>query len=166
MPPLVDTVIFKNHPSTLLHPDVINKYLTDEITAGRMSGPFPLLHVERILRGAIFCSPLLISVQIQQPGTPDKLRVCRHLSKGNKHTPSTNSHIQKEDFPTRFDTASRVADIVGSLPSDRRSFSSFLMGFTSGDPLLLGLHLWWLASYGFTSGGQLYTVSPLVANST
>jgi hypothetical protein len=28
-----------------------------------------------------------------------------------------NSHIHKEDFPTRFDTASRVADIVGLFPS-------------------------------------------------
>ena len=112
MPPLTDTVIFKNHPSTILFPDTVDKYLTDELLAGRMSGPFTLQRVENILRGPIFCSPLLVSIQIQQPGTPDKLRVCRHLSKGDKNTPSTNSHIQKEDFPTRFDTASKVADIV------------------------------------------------------
>ena len=116
MPPLTNTVIFKNHPSTLIYSDTVDKYLTDELTAGRMSGPFSLQHAEDILRGPIFCSPLLVSVQIQQPGTPDKLRVCRHLSKGDKNTPSMNSHIQKEDFPTRFDTASRVADIVGSSP--------------------------------------------------
>lgn len=116
MPPLLDTVIFKNHPSTFLHSDVVDKYLTDELDAGRMSGPFSLQHVENILHGAIFCSPLLVSVQIQQPGMPDKLRVCRHLSKGDKNTPSMNSHIHKEDFPTRFDTASRVADIVRLFP--------------------------------------------------
>ena len=115
MPPLTDTVIFKNHPSTILFPDTVDKYLTDELLAGRMSGPFSLQHVENVLRGPIFCSPLLVSIQIQQPGTPDKLRVCRHLSKGDKNTPSTNSHIHKEDFPTRFDTASKVADIVRSL---------------------------------------------------
>lgn len=114
MPLLTHTVIFKNHPSTLIHSDVVDKYLTDELDAGRMSGPFSLQHVESILRGPVFCSPLLISVQIQQPGMPDKLRVCQHLSKGDKATPSMNSHIHKEDFPTRFDTASRVADIVGS----------------------------------------------------
>lgn len=119
MPPLSDTVIFKNHPSAFLHSEVIDKYLTDEIDAGRMSGPFSRQHVEKVLRGSFFCSPLLVSVQTQQPGTPDKLRVCRHLSKGDKHTPSTNSHIlkKKKDFPTRFDTALKVADIVGSLPS-------------------------------------------------
>lgn len=146
MPPLTDTVIFKNHPSTLLHSDVVNQYLTDEIGTGRMSGPFSLQHVENILRGPIFCSPLLISVQVQQPGTPDKLRVCRHLSKGNKNIPSMNSHINKEDFPTRFDTASRVADIVRSFLTDLR-FLTYLHG----------LHLWWPHFFmGFTSGGLLF----------
>jgi hypothetical protein len=126
MPPLIDTIIFKNHPSALLFSDVVDKYLTDELAAGRMSGPFSLPYTEKILRGAIMSSPLLVSIQIQQPGMPDKLRVCRHLSKGNKNTPSMNSHIQKEDFPTRFDTASRVADIVHSLPI-------YTQGF----------HIWW-----------------------
>jgi hypothetical protein len=115
MPPITDTVIFKNHHSAILHSDAIDKYLTDELNAGRMSGPFSCHHAEEILRGPFFCSPLLVSVQTQQPGTPDKLRVCRHLSKGDKNTPSMNSHIHKEDFPTRFDTALRVADIVGSF---------------------------------------------------
>ena len=76
MPSLTDTVIFKNHPSTLLYSDIIDKYLTDELHAGRMSGPFSLQSVERILHGAIFCSHFLVSVQVQQPGIPDKLRVC------------------------------------------------------------------------------------------
>ena len=159
MPPLIDTVIFKNHPSTFQHSDVVDKYLTDELNAGRMSGPFSFLHVEKVLRGAVLCSPLLISVQIQQPGMPDKLRVCRHLSKGDKSTPSVNSHIHKEDFPTRFDTASKVADIVrfpitGDTPMSTSihllSWASplvalFRLGFTSGGSILYGLHLWWLA---------------------
>ena len=76
MPPITDTIIFKNHPSTFLHSDVVDKYLTDELDAHRMSGPFSRLQVENILCGAFFCSPLLVSVQTQQPGTPDKLCVC------------------------------------------------------------------------------------------
>lgn len=163
MPPIIDTVIFKNHPSVLPHSDAIDKYLTDELDAGRMSGPFPRQLVGKILRGPFFCSPLLVSIQTQQPGTPDKLRVCRHLSKGDKNTASMNSHIHKEDFPTRFDTALRVADIVGLFPSDRRQFSFVFrspllagslssrdpllvalppMGFTSGDPYLHRIHFW------------------------
>jgi hypothetical protein len=114
MPALTSTVIIPNHPSTLQYPDVIKKYLTDEVAAGRMSGPFPCQQIRVLMYGDFFSSPLLVSVQIQQPGTPDKLRVCRHLSKNDKSTSSVNSHIKKEDFPTRFDTASRVADIVSS----------------------------------------------------
>jgi hypothetical protein len=152
MPPITDTVIFKNHSSTTIHSDVIDKYLTDEINAGRMSGPFSCQQVGQTLRGSFLCSPLLVSVQIQQSGTPDKLRVCRHLSKGDKNTPSMNSHINKDDFPTRFDTALRVADVVGLfllsgdklLPSWASLLvgSSFLTGFTSGDPHPHGLHFW------------------------
>jgi hypothetical protein len=53
-----------------------------------------------------------VSIQPQNPGEPDKARICRHLSKGTKDHASVNSYISKEDFPTRFDTASKVADIV------------------------------------------------------
>ena len=51
MPLIMETIIFKNHPSALLHSDAINKYLTDELDAGRMSGPFSRQHTENILHG-------------------------------------------------------------------------------------------------------------------
>ena len=35
--------------------------------------------------------------------------------RANKDFPSVNSHIHKEQFPTRFDTAARVADTVSSF---------------------------------------------------
>jgi hypothetical protein len=156
MPQLTDTVIFKNHPSTLLYSDIVVKYLTDELAAGRMSGPFSLQLVEEILRGPILCSPLLVSVQVQQPGTPDKLRVCRHLSKGDKNTSSMNSHIQKEDFPTRFDTASRVADIVSFFSSTVRTTSLFSWASPSGGlpcSSSIWAHIWWPDLHGFHTGG-------------
>jgi hypothetical protein len=112
MPSLTETVILENHPSAQQYPDTVKQYLEDEIEAGRMDGPFSRDAITSILRGPFFASPLIVSVQPQGPGTPDKLRVCRHLSKSNKLTTSVNSHVKKEDFPTRFDTASRVADIV------------------------------------------------------
>jgi hypothetical protein len=115
MPSLTETVILENHPSTQQYPDTVKQYLADEIEAGRMNGPFSRDEIESILRGPFFASPLIVSVQPQGFGVPDKLRVCRHLSKSNKTTASVNSHIKKEDFPTKFDTASRVADIVSIL---------------------------------------------------
>ena len=162
----MDTVIFKNHPSAALHSDAITNYLTDELKAGRMSGPFSRQHVEDILRGPIFCSPLLVSVQTQQPGTPDKLRVCRHLSKGDKTTPSANSHIHKEDFPTRFDTALKVADIVCLFPPQLEAPFPFftdplLVGSLSRDPPLAARPSWdaLLVPHlytGSTSGGSFF----------
>ena len=112
MPALTQTVILDNHPSTLQYPDTVKEYLIDEVQAGRMTGPFSCTEIKQILRGPFFSSPLIVSVQPQGLGIPDKLRVCRHLSKSNKTTASINSHVKKEDFSTRFDTASRVADIV------------------------------------------------------
>src|ERR1700678_1879785 len=44
--------------------------------------------------------------------TNSGVRVCRHLSKGNRDHASVNSHIYKKLFPTCFDTAARVADTV------------------------------------------------------
>ena len=75
-----------------------------------------------------------------------------------------NSHIHKEDFPTRFDTASKVADIVRLFTPAGDRLPFFLLGFTSGGPSLHELHLWWLfttwasplvalISMDFTSGG-------------
>ena len=133
MPILSQTVIIENHPSVLQYPDTIDQYLADEVHAGRMSGPFSRDATNLILRGPFFSSPLIVSVQTQAPGIPDKLRVCRHLSKSNKTNPSVNSYLNKEDFPTRFDTASRVADIVSNIFMSwplvgERFFSSFLFG--------------------------------------
>jgi hypothetical protein len=52
MPLLTKTVILQNHPSATQHAEVIDEYLSDEVKAGRMSGPFSCQHVEHILRGA------------------------------------------------------------------------------------------------------------------
>ena len=94
--------------------DVFN-YLTENVQDGHMSGPLSCAKVESTLRGPFHSSPLLVSVQPQAPGTPDKIHICKNLSKGTKTTPSVNSHILKSFFPTRFDTASCVADIVSPL---------------------------------------------------
>jgi hypothetical protein len=116
MPPLTSTIIHPNSNTCHQYRDEVTSYLGEEIASGRMSGPFTLDKVERILGGPVYVSPLLISVSNQQPGTPDKIRICRHLSKGSAEHPSVNSFIRKEDFPTRLDTALQVADVVSPFP--------------------------------------------------
>ena len=112
MPPLLQTVILPNNPSVTQHFDAIEDYLSKEVLSGRMSGPFSQEETELILRGPFQSSPLIVSVQTQQRGVPDKIRICQHLSKATKVHHSVNSHIHKEDFPTRFDMASKIADMV------------------------------------------------------
>ncbi|RXW14640.1 hypothetical protein EST38_g11217 [Candolleomyces aberdarensis] len=112
MPNLEETVVILNAASCSDHMDDINLYLLDEVAAGQMSGPFSRQDTKDILGGPFFSSLLIVVVQSQGPGLKDKIRICRHLSKGSKYADSVNSHIVKEDFPTRFDLASRVADIV------------------------------------------------------
>jgi hypothetical protein len=114
MPSLLHTVVLPNNPSTLLYVDAVDEYLLKELSAGRMSGPFSREETELIMRGPFQSSPLIVAVQPQHPGIPDKLRICRHLSKSTKTHPSVNSHIFKDDFPTRFDVASKVANMVST----------------------------------------------------
>ncbi|PPQ88522.1 hypothetical protein CVT25_009979 [Psilocybe cyanescens] len=77
MPTLKSTHIMNNHPSCRDYPDEVAQYLHDEVTACRMSGPYSRETVERILRGPFQSSPLIVAVQPQGPGVPDKVRVCR-----------------------------------------------------------------------------------------
>jgi hypothetical protein len=124
-PTLLQTTIFENHPSCAEHEDFIRSYLLEEVNARRMSGPFSRDETETILMGPFLCSPIIIAAQPQNPGEPDKLRLCRHLSKGNKRQPSTNAYVDKEKYPTKYNTAAEVAEIVSILPS----LPSFLSPF-------------------------------------
>jgi hypothetical protein len=111
---LPSTVIFPNDISVTDNTDFVNQYIQEEISASRMSGPYTQQEAETILKGPFQCSPMLVSVQRQGPGVPDKLCLCRNLSKGTKHDTSTNSYVDKGKFPTKVGTASNVADIVST----------------------------------------------------
>jgi hypothetical protein len=119
MPELLSTHILPNHPSINDYSSTVDTYIQEELMARQMSGPFGREVVENILRGPFQSSPLIIAVQPQGPGEPDKLRICRHLSKSTKLVPSVNLFIPKHDFPMRFDTVSQVADMVSLLSSSR-----------------------------------------------
>lgn len=125
MPALTKGVVLPNNPSTHAYMSDVQDYLKKELQSGRMSGPFSREETETILRGPFQSSPLIVSLQPQQRGMPDKVRICRHLSKASKFHASVNSHIQKDDFPTRFDLASKVAEIVSFLPLPSSPFSLF-----------------------------------------
>jgi hypothetical protein len=73
--------------------------------------------METICRGPFLCSPLIVDSNDQGPGREPKKRVCRNLSKGDSFSGTTavNDSILKEDFPTRFDMPSKMAEVVSAL---------------------------------------------------
>ena len=83
MPALTEAMILPNNPLTHPYMHDIQDYLQKELLAGRMSGPFSCEHTELILRGPFQSSLLIVDVQPQQCGMPDKIRICRHLSKSS-----------------------------------------------------------------------------------
>ena len=132
MPALTNGVVLPNNPSAHAYMSDIQEYLQKELLAGRMLGPFSWKETELILHMPFQSSPLIISLQPQQCDMPDKVRICRHLSKASKLHASINSHICKEDFPTHFNLASKVAEIVSVI-----SFTLFphFLGFYYMTPL-------------------------------
>ncbi|KAF5386129.1 hypothetical protein D9615_002403 [Tricholomella constricta] len=107
LPKLTKSVIIKNHPSVDIHPEAVAEYLATEISLG--------------------------PEQDAGPGLPPKLRVCRNLCKKDplSGTPSVNSFISKDDFPTRFDMAFRVAEEAFALIFGPSSYSKFQTLLTS-----------------------------------
>jgi hypothetical protein len=111
-PVLTKSVIFPNHPSCTNYDNEIRTYLEEEVVAGRMFGPFSQAEMQDIMKGPFQSSPLIIDVQPQPDGAPDKIRMCRHMSKRDKFHPSTNDYVDAFKFPTRFGSVSEVGEIV------------------------------------------------------
>jgi hypothetical protein len=64
------------------------------------------------LPGPFQSSPLIIDAQPQPNSTPDKICICRHMSKCDKLHPSTNDYVNSLNFPTHFGPVSEVCEIV------------------------------------------------------
>ncbi|KAF7348151.1 hypothetical protein MSAN_01768000 [Mycena sanguinolenta] len=149
LPELDQTIIIPNHRSALEDSDVIREYLDTEISKGRMSGPYTREEMERICRGPFFSSPLIVATQDQGPGLEPKKRVCRHLSKGDPSsgTPSVNDHIDKEDFPTRFDMPSQMAELVATAPAGTQACAFDVKSFHRTCPVLPAHKPWLVCSF-------------------
>ena len=90
-----------NHPSALLHADVVNTKLSKEISLGRIAGPFP--------------SPPFANFQSSPLGMvpkkePNAFRIIHNLSypEGN----SINNHIPKEFTTVRYETLDHVINLL------------------------------------------------------
>ncbi|KAF7332532.1 Reverse transcriptase/ribonuclease H [Mycena kentingensis (nom. inval.)] len=134
-PELAETVIFPNDKTVETHKQFVADYLDAEVDAGRMSGPFTEEETRQIVGGHFQCSPMIVAEQTQEMGKPNKLRLCRHLSKRNASHPATNDYIDKEDFPTRFGTAAEVAEIVANAPEGTEAMTLDIAKFHRTCPI-------------------------------
>jgi hypothetical protein len=62
-PPLTKTTVISNYLLALLYPEAVDKYLTNEMAASHVSGPFTLDKVEVAFYRPVILSPLIIAVQ-------------------------------------------------------------------------------------------------------
>jgi hypothetical protein len=119
MPSITSTVIIPNHSSVAKHAKFVEEYFLEEEKACRISGPYTQAETERILGGSFICISLIVTESSQGPNKPPKLRICSNASKGGfdldgAWVDSVNSFVEKEKFPTTFDSASMIADWVSS----------------------------------------------------
>ncbi|KAF7291618.1 hypothetical protein HMN09_01252900 [Mycena chlorophos] len=114
-PELTVSVEFKNDRSVAENAEFVEEALQEEVAAGRMDGPYQTRgEVETELGGPVQISPLLVSVQTQAPGDPNKRRLCFHLSKGSSDHPSANSYADNGRFKFKSTTATQFGDKVST----------------------------------------------------
>jgi len=108
-PPLSKTFLPPNLASALIHPEIIEQELLDEVSANRMSGPFSLNQASIIFGGPFRSSPVGLVEKVPGDGN---WRMIRHLSKQDCDSFSTNDWLDSGEFPTSYFAASWVSQFV------------------------------------------------------
>jgi hypothetical protein len=113
MPNVSQNFLPPNHYKTVEEDQIIQAKLTNEVTLGRMSGPFSVSQAEHFFGGPFRTAPLAI---VPKPGLgPDPWRMVQNLSFRDHFGMSVNDFIDSDDFPTKWGTAQMMADWVSSF---------------------------------------------------
>lgn len=106
---LADSIIPPYRPS---NDDIhIDEYLTEEITAGRMDGPYSEREMRKMCGGHFAACPVHVVTQADEVGKL-KRRIVRNMSYKGQAGYSVNDLLDSDDFPTEWGSASVVANIV------------------------------------------------------
>lgn len=129
-----------NHKSasdTPAHRQFVVDYLRAEECLGHVSAAFPLSVLEEVY-GPIRSSPLGVVDKATPEGAPQKFRLITDASFPDSSGVSINSLIKSDDFPTRWDGAIEVAQMVSlhsislqSLATMVHGVLALLMAFTA-----------------------------------
>ncbi|GBE80149.1 hypothetical protein SCP_0213520 [Sparassis crispa] len=111
--PLLRTFAPSNHSSGSEHIDFIRQYISEQVSLGRMTGPYSQAQVEHILGTFFVSSPLAV---VPKAGSK-KFRLVQNCSYQDEFGVSVNSQINSDDFPTKWGTAAEVAEIIVNAPS-------------------------------------------------
>lgn len=110
MPSFSRTYTPPDHNSALEHPEIIQDYLSKEVSFSHMSGPYTHSQAKHKLSGHFISCPLGL---VEKAGEPGGYHIIQDLSYNNKEDNYlVNSFLDANDFPTEWGTASQVAEIV------------------------------------------------------
>lgn len=107
--PLTRTHTPPNHLHRPEQLKFVSEYVREQVQLRRMSGPYTQTQVESFLGGPFMSSPIFL---IHKAGSPGKFRLIQDCSFKNKDGFSVNDFIDSDKFPTRWNTALEVAQIV------------------------------------------------------
>ena len=111
--PLQQTIIWPNNKSVIEHEVYLEKYFKEEEDKGCTSRPFSQQEMEDICGGHFHSSPISVVVTLDDEGK-EKKQICINLSKGSEELPSVNSYYDPKKYPTPFNMAASMAEIVSS----------------------------------------------------
>jgi hypothetical protein len=98
MPPVMSTLIQKNHTAEPAKVAIIREDFVSEVSLGRMIGPLTMREAQALLRGHFRTSPLGL---VPKSGSPGRFRVIHDLSYRGSAAQSVNDCIPS-DRPTRW----------------------------------------------------------------
>lgn len=109
--PLRRTYVAPNHARRPEHVAFIREYLNEQRELGRMEGPYDEQTVRAKLLSPFMTSPSFV---IAKAGSPGKFRLVQDCSYKNEDGFSVNDSVEADKFPTKWDNASSVAQIVSA----------------------------------------------------
>nr|GAT50782.1 reverse transcriptase [Mycena chlorophos] len=107
------TFIPDNLKTTELNPSFIDDYISSEVRAGRMSGPYTREEAFALFGGHFRTSPL--GLVEKEPGG-GKWRMIQNHSAPDDNGASTNSWLDPKDIMIRWYSAASMADTIASAP--------------------------------------------------
>lgn len=100
-----------NSRTCIDHLDFVKEYVTEQVSLGRMTGPYSQHRIKEILGTHFISSPLSV---IQKAGKPGAFRLVQNCSFKDPNGISVNDEIDSDNFPTTWGTAAEVAEIVSN----------------------------------------------------